>query len=239
MSLTLREIESLIAALGVNIPQAILVQRAKAEDYAARREKIIAEAATKAADWPLKGSFDDALSRAAESATQTQFDDALKLLDEAETILVQPDPPPPPVVEQTPSAPPTTQSNVRFAQLRLEWDAQKKAVASQLDDLRRSILAEFNDPESASATTKLDKVLAHFSSGLSDSLDGLYNAADAASQKQLREKSLALTTQYLAYVQTDPLISHIEANPFIPVTVRDTLAGPLQAIQTALQDTIS
>src|SRR6266404_2054629 len=104
MSLTLEEIKSLVEALGVIIPDLILEQRAQAEKFKVRQEKILAEAANKAADWKLKPKFDDLQKRWLEATGKQQFGPALELLDEAEQVLTQPDPLPeaPPAV--TPEA---------------------------------------------------------------------------------------------------------------------------------------
>jgi hypothetical protein len=126
-------------------------------------------------------------------------------------------------------------ANVRFAQLRLEWEKQKKAVAAELGSLQKTVLEEYNDPESAAALTKLNRILKRFNNGLGDTLDALYNAADAASQQPLKHKSLAITKQYLSYIESDQLIAHVEDNPFMTVTVRDSLAGSLLAIQKELE----
>ncbi len=89
MPLTLEETKSLIAALGVKIPDAVLEGKAQAEEFAARREKVLAEAGKKPADWGLKQSFDDLLKRAVELVGKQQFDPALKCLEEAEQLLRQ------------------------------------------------------------------------------------------------------------------------------------------------------
>lgn len=91
MPLTLTEIQSLIAALGVKIPEDILAQRAKAEEFTKRREKLAAEAGGKPAEWRLRAKFDDTLKRADDAAGKKQYDPALALLDEAGQLLQQPD----------------------------------------------------------------------------------------------------------------------------------------------------
>lgn len=91
MPLTLVEIQSLIAALGVKIPEDILAEKAKAEEFSKRREKVATEAGGKPADWRLRAKFADALKRADDSAGQKQFDAAFVRLDEAGQLLQQPD----------------------------------------------------------------------------------------------------------------------------------------------------
>jgi hypothetical protein len=106
MSLTLDEIKALVSALGAKIPEDIIAQRAKAEEFKTRRGKVAAEAGTKPDNWRLKQSFQEVLDRASESAGKQQFDSALQLLDEAEKLLLQPDAPPEP---EPPPSPPAEQ----------------------------------------------------------------------------------------------------------------------------------
>src|SRR5215831_15576283 len=91
MPLTLIEIKSLIGALGVKIPEDILQQKAKAEEFDERRKKIVGEAASKASEWHLRAKYDAALKAADEAAGKRQFDPALKQLDECDRLLQQPD----------------------------------------------------------------------------------------------------------------------------------------------------
>ena len=94
VSLTLAQIKSLIEALGVQIPDLILEQRAQAEKIQERQQKILAEAAKKADDWKLKPKFDELQARWLKATDNHEFDLALQILDEAEHVLGQPDPPP-------------------------------------------------------------------------------------------------------------------------------------------------
>jgi hypothetical protein len=91
MPLTLNQIQSLMVAIGLNVPEDILQQKAKAEEFQARKEKITAAATAKGGDWRLKTSIEDVCKRASDAADKKQFDPALKLLDEADGILQQPD----------------------------------------------------------------------------------------------------------------------------------------------------
>ena len=113
MPLTLDETNTLIAALGLNIPPAVLQQKAMAETFQKRVAQIGGEAAGKNGGWQFKAQFDDAMKRANGDAGGRQFEAALKCLDECEEILKRPPaprPPPPPPVQQAkaaaPAAPP-------------------------------------------------------------------------------------------------------------------------------------
>lgn len=103
MSLSLDEINSLVGALGIKVPEEILTRKVKAQEFAVRRGKIAGEGSGKPDDWRLKAEFEDVIKRAGQSAGKQEFSAALALLDEGERLLQQPDvapaPPAPPVSE--------------------------------------------------------------------------------------------------------------------------------------------
>ena len=143
MPLTLDEIQSLIGALGVKIPADILEQKAKAEEFKVRREKVAAEAGGKPADWRLKAEFDALLARAVESAGQKQFDPAFKQLEQAEQLLQQPDAPPAP-------EPPSADSLAM-------WQTARAAAITRLRGIGAAIKAA-KDPEADQALIVLEAV---------------------------------------------------------------------------------
>jgi hypothetical protein len=152
MALTLDEAKSLIAALGVSIPEALLDLKAKAVEFRKRREEVAAAASGKPADWRLKADFDDVLNRAAESAGQQQFEQAFKQLDEAGQLLQQPDVPPAPVAPAEPATPQPAELKAAAAfdepEFQKQWAAAKRVwiesletIDQQLDQVRAKMLA--------------------------------------------------------------------------------------------------
>lgn len=139
--------------------------------------------------------------------------------------------------QRTPSPAPTT-SLVAFAQARLAWEAAKAAVAARLDALRRSMAAAAPDPDSAAlvsaAADKLGIVLGRLDAGLGDTLDALANAAAVERAAALKTEVAAIVASYLAYLETDRVIAHIETNPTGPLGIAATLREPLATIRTLL-----
>jgi hypothetical protein len=131
MALTLDEIKSLIAAFGIDIPGTVLEQRAKAEEFEARREELAAKGAGKPDDWRLKNDFADTLKRAVESAGQQQFGPAFELLDEADQLLQQADAPPPPPPPPPPQA--DAQAATPVAPPSVEGDPSSQPEGTEAD----------------------------------------------------------------------------------------------------------
>lgn len=125
---------------------------------------------------------------------------------------------------------------VRFAKLRLAWLDARAGVQADLDRLRAAALAEFGDDPLAANLARLDEVLAGFAAGLEDSLDQAANAVDPARRARALAAARPVAQRYLDHVLTDPLIDHIETNPFTPVTISGRLLGPLSDILQALPE---
>lgn len=163
------------------------------------------------------------LSEAKTLAQADRYSEANGSLDELEQLLA------------TPTG--SEGSIVDFAKARLEWVAAKQNVEGQLHGLRTAVLAEFDDEEALESVEKLDRVLARFNEGLTDSLDDLYNA-EADRKSDVARKALAIAASYRGYVESDDLVAHVDENPFMPTSVRDTLTTPLAGIESRLQATL-
>jgi hypothetical protein len=125
---------------------------------------------------------------------------------------------------------------VRFAKLRLAWLDARAAVQADLDRLRAAALTEFADDPLGANLVRLDEVLAGFAAGLEDSLDEAANAADPARRAKALAAAQPVAQRYLDHVLADPLIDHIETNPFTPVTISGRFLGPLSDILQALAE---
>ncbi len=152
---------------------------------------------------------------------------ASRMLDELEPLLVGAR------ASSGAGAGPRVGKQVAFAQAKIRWNQAKDGVRQQLEALHKKIVEEFNDPESADATKKLKKVLERFNEGLGDALDDLY-VAEEPQQPALRTRVGDIAAKYLAYVRDDPLVLHVEDNPFMDVTVQATLERPLLDLQAQL-----
>ena len=164
---------------------------------------------------------------AAKQAAADNYANAFEALDRLATAIDG-------ILEATTKAPEGRGAVVSFAKSRLQWQAAKKEVETELARLRAAIISEYQQNEVKDAVKKLEEVLARFNDGLSDSLDDLYNA-EANAKPPLAEKVQKIVDDYVQYVQSDALITYVEENPFEDVTVRATLLTPLTEIKSQLQ----
>ena len=214
MPLTLNEIQSLIGALGLKVPVEIITERKRAEEIAARREKVVAARANKPADWRFNADFDTLLKRSSAAGDQKQFDPAIKLLEEAEQLLQRPDAPPAP-----PALP--IWRDARDAvddQLRQLYDKLKKAGIPVLDQ----------------AANQIENVLGGYRTKLVIALNEYDNAAGEAKIKA-RSSALQVVTAWQASIPNDTHVIAADTNPFgVKVTIRETLGTALTGLHKQL-----
>lgn len=170
------------------------------------------------------------LGFAQEKAAAGSYESALKALDSLQALLL---------AAGTAAGPAAAGgeafSKVQFEKIHLEWESRKKQVGLRLAELHAAIMAEFDDAESVSAAKNLGKVLARFNEGLGDTLVALRNASDKATRAQFAAKASQVADHYLGYLDSHPLVAHVEANPYqIKVAVRETLSAPLSAVKAEL-----
>ena len=126
-------------------------------------------------------------------------------------------------------------SKVAFEQIHLTWDARKKAVEDRLGQLHQAIVDESDESQAITAAGNLRKVLARFNEGLGDTLDALRNATGADERTRLAAKATGIADRYLGYLAKDPLVAHVEDNPFeIVVDARGALSAPLSDLKARL-----
>ena len=189
MPLTLDETNSLVGALGVTVPPAVLAEKARAEEFKSRREQIRVEAAGKPADWPLKKNFDDLLNRAEGLAANQQFDSAINLLAEAQQLLLRPDVP---ASEPEPGGSASSVQEkkgekVLFAQARLKWEVTRKQARAEVEKFAAALRAEFQrEPDFTAIEASIQKfagLLEGLDERLLDKLDEAYNATTPEAEK--------------------------------------------------------
>jgi hypothetical protein len=226
MPLTLDEVKSLIGAFGLKVPEAVLEQKARAEEFQARQAKVAGEAGGKPAGWRLKADFDTVLNRAVAAAGQNQFDDAFKMLDEAGQLLQQADAPPPTPRDASEGG--TAGEKVLFAQARLKWDNARKQSRAGLEKFVDAARSEFQrEPDFKTIEAAIQKflgILEGLDERLLDKLDEAYNARTPEAEKALRQQAAAIVKEHQAFVAGNALLSGLDTNPIMPVQVE----GPLR-----------
>jgi hypothetical protein len=93
------------------------------------------------------------------------------------------------------------------AQARVE--ALKTAVMSHCADAPAPLVKEIDK-----GLLKLDAVLKTVDQRLADALATAGKAADAAAMTSQLDKAKAIVTEYVNYLKAEPLVAHMDSNPF-------------------------
>jgi peptidoglycan hydrolase-like protein with peptidoglycan-binding domain len=93
--------------------------------------------------------------------------------------------------------------------LKTNIEALKKGVRGHYGTEHPEVIKEIDK-----SLGKLDGILGKLDTRLSDSLKKAHDAAGDAARKAELKNSKAILTEYLKYVKTEPMIAHIDSNPF-------------------------
>jgi hypothetical protein len=129
-------------------------------------------------------------------------------------------------------------SFVNYAKARLDWMTTRQKVAADLQKLEQAILEVYKGTPSfaaaQAAVRNLDKVLKHFDESLADKLDEALNAADENVRAALNKQAAAIVARYTNYLHTDPMVTQLDGNPFVPLSVQDDLSTTLTDLAAQL-----
>ena len=70
---------------------------------------------------------------------------------------------------------------------------------------------------------------------LSDALDKATNATDAKQRAALVAEAKEAIGDYMIFLKTDKTIAKLDANPFVPLSIQNTIAATLNTLSKAVQ----
>ncbi len=153
------------------------------------------------------------------------FVQAAKVLDEVEPLLA------------APAAPPVF-SLVRLQQCRLAWDAAVKKVQGGLDKLGQATRQVYaGDPRLGQIEAAIDMIVANLRGhyeDLSDKLDEALNAEAPDERQQRHREARARVQQFLAYMDSDPVLQQIDDNGLVSLEIKKTLSAVLPVLASKL-----
>jgi hypothetical protein len=143
----------------------------------------------------------------------------------------------------TPPAPPPAPAagggQTAYAKSRQAWLAARKKIETDLEKLRSEIVATYQEDGSAPELDKRyrDRVaplLATFDERLADKLGEATTATDPAQHSKLVAEARGIIGEYQTYLDGEPLIGDLDANPFVPLTIKATIGATLAAVSKAV-----
>jgi hypothetical protein len=129
---------------------------------------------------------------------------------------------------------------VAYAKSRLAWLAVRKKMETDLDTLRKEILAYYKDQDiapdlDARYAERVAPVLANLDEALADTLDMATNATDPTQRTKLITESRQIIKRYQDFMASEPIFAELDANPFVPLTITKTITATLTTLAAAVR----
>ena len=128
---------------------------------------------------------------------------------------------------------------VTYAKSRLAWLAARKKVESEIEKLRSAILATYQDdgiaPELDKAyRERVAPVLAALDERLADKLDEATNATAPDARAKLVAEAREIMGDYTIFLNSDKTVAELDGNPFVPLSIQQTIAATLSTLAKAV-----
>jgi hypothetical protein len=120
------------------------------------------------------------------------------------------------------------------------WHATRDKLQGEMEKLRGEILSTYEksgvaDQLDAAYRSRTGAVLDMLDESLSDKLDAAAQIIDPAPRAQLVEEAKIIIQNHKSFVASDETITELDANPFVPLTLRATVTGMLAALEKAVR----
>jgi hypothetical protein len=128
-----------------------------------------------------------------------------------------------------------------LASAPLEWDGTREMLQRSINELKRAVQSQIADEgdervdQINGQLQKLDRILGKLDRRLADSLANAAATRDAAGRREALEESKAILAEYIRYVSSEPLIDHLDRNPFgVKTELKATLSSSLTKLARAI-----
>ena len=116
------------------------------------------------------------------------------------------------------------------ALLQTNIDSLKQVVQGHVAEEEADLIDEINDH-----LQKLDRIMGRLDKRLTNSLTKALETEDPAGRTAALQESKTILAEYIRYVRSEPLIEHLDSNPFgVKMNLKATLAKSLAQVATAL-----
>src|SRR5262245_63116149 len=140
---------------------------------------------------------------------------------------------PPPPEPPRPIAPPKL-GKATLATAPAVWRGTRDILETNIAELQKGVLAHYGNEhpdvlnEIEAQLTKLGAILGKLDHRLADSLASAHAAGDDAARAAELKNSKAILMEYISYVKSEPMIAHVDDNPFgVDTQLRQVLMDAL------------
>jgi peptidoglycan hydrolase-like protein with peptidoglycan-binding domain len=151
---------------------------------------------------------------------------------------------PPTPAKPNPIAPPTL-GKATLDKGAFVWHSTREILKTNIEELKKGVLAvygtEHDDLLKAidASMAHLNKVVDKLDTRLADSLDAAYKAKDDQSRVAELKKAQGIMNEYLAYVKEEPLIDHMDDNPFgVKTSLKKVITDAIQHLSQLLPEPV-
>lgn len=113
------------------------------------------------------------------------------------------------------------------------WHNMRKVVDANIEEVKKAVRAHYahEDPDLLKEIDqnlgKLDGITDKLDHRIADSLAKANAAKDDAARKAELKNSKTILTEYITYVKSEPLIAHLDSNPWVKIDLKKTLTDHL------------
>ena len=119
------------------------------------------------------------------------------------------------------------------------WTATRAKIDAELQKLSKAVLAAAEGEDIAQGleqqfTSAVEPVLQTLDDSLSNALSKAAAATDPAERQKQTQQAQALIAKYQQFVAGNPIISHLDKNPFVPLAIEKTLTATITALSASV-----
>jgi hypothetical protein len=127
---------------------------------------------------------------------------------------------------------------VQLAKARQVWIATRAKIQNDIAKLQSSLAAAYEGHDLAQElqdafNKRVEPVLANLDASLAHKLDELA-ATEGEQHAVLIKEARAIIASYERFLDSDDVIGHLDRNPLVPIAIRKTLDGSLEALNKVL-----
>jgi len=126
-----------------------------------------------------------------------------------------------------------------YTKARVAWLATRQKVETDIGKLQTSFSSAFKDHAMAADLetafqTRVESVLVNLDHELAQKLDAAVKATDPAQHAQMVGEARDVMRRYQDFVASDPTLTELDANPFVPLAIQKTLTATLSVLAKSL-----
>jgi len=139
-------------------------------------------------------------------------------------------PPPPPA--PNPVAAPKL-GKAQLAKAPDVWHGMRKIVDTNIEQVKKAVIAHYAHEhpdlvkEINKGLEKLDGITEKIDHRVADALAKAHAAKDEIAKKAQLKNAKTILSEYIAYVKNEPLITHVDSNPWVKIDLKKTLVDTI------------